>query len=167
VLGELTADEIAAGFRVDASSHGEQFAAKCRAARPDGAGKLEAWNAIMTDSGLSAATLWALAEGFWQPEQLDLTAPYVERFFAEMPETAKLRSDRVLDQLVRFLYPRYAASPATLEYAEKLLARDDIPLPLRRPVIDLTDDLRRVVEARSGDPRGVEARSGDRVARPC
>lgn len=53
------------------------------------------------------------------------------------------------DGQVRFLYPRYAAWPATLEHAEKLLAREDLSLPLRRRVVDFNDDLRRVIRARA------------------
>jgi aminopeptidase N len=90
-----------------------------------------------------------MAEGFWQPEQAELTAAFVPRFFAEMPAAARLRGDLVLDVLVRFLYPRYAASPATLRLAEDLLRRADVELPLRRRVADFTDDLARVVAARA------------------
>lgn len=149
VLGEVDEAEIAAAHADDPSAQGEQFAAKCRAARPDPAAKRAAWDAIMADTTLSNYGLWSLAEGFWQPEQLELTAPYVERFFTDMPDAAKFRGDLVLDMLVRFLYPPYAATPETLELADKLLGRDDIPLPLRRRVADFTDDLRRVVDARA------------------
>jgi aminopeptidase N len=157
VLGSLTEDEIDAALRTDPSTLGEQFAAKCRAGRPDPAAKRAAWAAITGEQGLSSYRLWSLAEGFWQPEQLELAAPYVERFFAEMPDAARLRGDTALDWLVRWLYPRYAAVPATLEYAEKLLARDDLTLPLRRRVIDFTDDLRRVVQAREAAPAAPAA----------
>ena len=148
VLGELGDAEITSAYEADPSTHAMQFSAKCRAARPDPAAKERAWESITTDGSLSSYRLWALAEGFWQPEQLDLTAPYVPRFFAEMPVAAKLRGDLVLDLLVRFLYPRYAATPETLGLAEGLLGSNDIPVPLRRRVADLTDDLRRVVAAR-------------------
>jgi aminopeptidase N len=167
VLGALTEAEIDDALRADPSTHGEQSAAKCRAARPDPAAKASAWKAITSDTGLSSFGLWALAEGFWQPEQLELTAPYVERFFTEMPDAAALRGDSVLDWLVRFGYPRLAASPSTLEHAEKMLAREDIPLPLRRRVIDFTDDLRRVVDARASaaSARAADARIPNAGAR--
>jgi len=148
VLGELTDPEIDAAREADPSAQGQQFAVKCRAARPDPTAKRAAWTAILTDANLSSYDLWALAEGFWQPEQVDLTATYVESFFLEMPDAARLRGDFVLDILIRFLYPRYAATQETLGHAEKMLARDDVPLPLRRRVADFTDDLRRVVAFR-------------------
>jgi len=149
VLGHLTDERITEAYLADPSAQAEQFATRCRAALPDEDAKSRAWRSIMGDTGLSSARLLALAEGFWQPEQLGLTAPYVERFFAEMPVAARLRGDKVLDTLTLHLYPRHAATPDTLEYAEKLLAREDLPLPLRRRVVDLTDDLARVVRARA------------------
>jgi aminopeptidase N len=150
VLGGLSPEEISAAYQADPSTQGEQFAAKCRAARPDPAAKDAAWEDIVGDADVSNYGLWALAEGFWQPEQVELTAGYVDRFFAEMPAAAKLRGDLVLDVLIRFLYPRYAAAPETLRLADELIGGTDIALPLRRRVADFTDDLRRVVAVRCG-----------------
>jgi aminopeptidase N len=150
VLGELDEAGIQAAYETDPSTAGEVFAAKARAARPDPAAKSAAWAAMTSDTTLSNYQLWALAEGFWQPEQLELTEPYVQRFFAAMPDAAKLRGDYVLAELIRFLYPRYAASPDTVELATELMSRGDISLPLRRKVADFTDDLRRVIRAREG-----------------
>ena len=148
VLGEVDEAEIQASYEIDPSTAGEVFAAKARAARPDPAAKSAAWDAMISDTTLSSYQIWALAEGFWQPEQLELTEPYVQRFFAAMPDAAKLRGDYVLAELIRFLYPRYAASPDTVEFATELIERTDISLPLRRKVADFTDDLRRVIRAR-------------------
>jgi aminopeptidase N len=146
VLGALGEEEIAAAVAADPA--GAQAATKCRAARPDLATKRAAWDAITGGADLSSYELWALAEGFWQPEQAALTAGYVPRFFAEMPAVAGRRGDLVLDVLVRFLYPRYAAVPETLRLGDELADRPDVALPLRRRVADFNDDLRRVVAAR-------------------
>lgn len=148
VLGGVDEAEIDAAYAADPSAQGGQFAAKCRAARPEPAAKQAAWQAIARDTELSSYDIWALAEGFWQPEQAELTGPYVQRFFEEMPASATLRGDLVLDVLVRFLYPRYAAQPETVQLAEELLSRESLPLPLRRRVAEFTDDLRRVIHAR-------------------
>jgi aminopeptidase N len=150
VLGDLTGPEIADALAADPTTRGEQYATRCRAARPDPAAKAAAWAAITADPDLSSYRLLALADGFWQPEQAELTAPYVNRFFADMPEAARLRGDMALDLLIRLLYPHHAATADTLHRAEELLARDDITVPLRRRVADATDDLRRVVAVRGG-----------------
>ncbi|TDP94055.1 aminopeptidase N [Labedaea rhizosphaerae] len=148
VLGAFDEAAIEAAYQADPTTQAEAFAAKCRAARPDADAKAAAWQAITEDATLSSYRLWALAEGFWQPEQHALTEPYVARFFEEMPKVAGVHSDKVLDTLVLWLFPRYAASPRTLEHAEKFLAREDLPLALRRRAADQTDDLRRVVSTR-------------------
>ncbi|WP_412543296.1 aminopeptidase N [Longispora sp. K20-0274] len=151
ILGDLTPEELAGAFAADPGAQVHE--ARCRAAFPTAEAKRAAWDAITGDGELSNYAVWALAEGFWQPEQLDLTEPYVERFFTELPAAATLRGDQVLDILIKHLYPRYAARPATVALAEALLARDDVPAPLRRKVVDLTDDLRRAVAAREGVSR--------------
>jgi aminopeptidase N len=151
-LGELSEREIRAAYDADRSIQGEQFQAKCRAARPDPAAKRAAWQAITAGTGLSNFTVWALAEGFWQPGQTELTAPYVSRFFADLPSVDRLRGDQVMPMLTQLLYPRYAASPDTLAHADALLARDELSVPVRRKVVDSTDDLHRVVRALSAYP---------------
>ncbi|MGY0231545.1 aminopeptidase N [Longispora urticae] len=157
ILGDLTPSELALAAEADPGAQPHE--ARCRAAFPTPEAKRAAWDAITGDGDLSNYAVWALAEGFWQPEQRELTNPYVERFFTELPAAAKLRGDQVLDILIRHLYPRYATEPATLALAEDLLTREDIPAPLRRKVVDLTDDLRRAVAAR--DARGsVRAADG-------
>lgn len=149
VLGEVSEEEIESAFQAEPNAQAEQLAFKARAGRPDPEAKRDAWESIMRDPTLSNYQLWALSEGFWQPEQLELTEPYVERFFAEMPDAAKLRGDLVLDVLLRTFYPRYAASEQTLAWAGELVGQQDISLPLRRRVADFTDDLRRVVNSRT------------------
>jgi aminopeptidase N len=151
VLGDASEDEIAQAYEADRTTQGETYQAKCRAALPTREAKQAAWDAIMGDTTLSNHHIFALGEGFWQPEQSELTQPYVERFFAETPAAGALRGDQVLEMLIRFLYPRYAVSVRTLQLAEQLLGREDVPLPLRRKVIDLTDDLRRAVRVRAAD----------------
>lgn len=148
-LGGLDEAEIVAALEADPSTRGEQYAARCRAARPDPAAKAAAWRSIMSDPELSNYRLWALADGFWQPEQTELTAPYVARFFADMPAAARLRGDIAVDHLVRFLYPHHAGTEDTLRRAEKLLSMADLNVALHRSAADATDDLRRVVAARA------------------
>ncbi|MFC4907214.1 aminopeptidase N [Actinomadura gamaensis] len=152
-LGGVDEGEITKALADAPGADADQAAARCLAALPDPAAKDRAWTAITTDTELSNYRLWALGEGFWQPEQTELTAPYVERFFAEMPDAAGLRGDLVLDLLLRFFFPRLAADPATLELAERTLARPDLSPTLTRRIADYTDDLRRVVRARAAHTR--------------
>jgi len=148
VLGAAGPDKIEAELATDRSATGEQWAARCRAALPDAAAKERAWRVITADTTLSNRLVEAHAEGFWQPEQADLTQSYVERYFAEMPAAARMRTPWVADQVAKSAFPRYAVAASTRKAAAVLLARDDLEPGLRRVVIDADDDLRRALAAR-------------------
>ncbi|NJC71675.1 aminopeptidase N [Planosporangium thailandense] len=149
VLGAAGAADIDAESGRDRSAHGEQHAARCRSALPDAAAKAWAWDAIVGDDTLSNRLALALAEGFWHPEQEELTGRYVSRYFDEMPDLAARRSAQVVNQVAGAVYPRYAVRPATVDAAQRLLDRADLPAVLRRVVADRTDDLRRALAVRS------------------
>ncbi|MEV4658001.1 aminopeptidase N [Micromonospora sp. NPDC049301] len=149
VLGAAGAAEIAAEAAADPSATGAERAAGCRAALPDPAAKQAAWEIIVRDAELSNRLLEATAEGFWQPEQAELTAAYVERYFADMPAAARRRTPWTADRVAALAFPRYAVAQPTREAAAALLARDDLVPGLRRVVTDADDDLRRALVART------------------
>jgi len=91
----------------------------------------------------------AHAQGFWQPEQAELTQPYVERYFAEMPAAVGLRSPWMAEAVARLTFPRYAVAARTRSAAATLLARDGLAPGVRRAVADADDDLARALLARS------------------
>jgi len=132
----------------DNTTQGAVNAAKCRASRPEPLAKLRAWETLMTDAQCSNYELYALAEGFWQPEHNVLTAPFVARYFDEIGGTAALRSGWVLARLAQYAYPWTAVHATTLERTEALLARPDLDEGIRRSVLDAGDDLRRALAAR-------------------
>ncbi|BCB84476.1 aminopeptidase N [Phytohabitans suffuscus] len=148
VLGAADPDRIEAEVADDRSATGEQWAARSRAALPDAAAKAEAWRVVTEDTTLSNRLVEANAKGFWQPEHADLTESYVERYFADMPAAARLRTPWVADQIAKHAFPRYAVAASTRAAAAALLARDDLEPGLRRVVIDADDDLRRALAAR-------------------
>jgi len=150
VLGGIDADELAGELAADRSAAGEEWAARARAARPDPAAKAAAWESLTGgDPGLSNRLLEASARGMFQPEQVELTAPYVARYFAEMPEAARRLTPFIAEQVADQAFPRYAVEERTRELAAAMLARDDIPPGLRRAVIDNDDDLRLALAARA------------------
>ncbi|GAA4463010.1 aminopeptidase N [Phytohabitans houttuyneae] len=148
VLGAAGPDRIEAELATDRSATGEQWAAKCHAALPEAAAKERAWRILTTDTTLSNRLIEANAAGFWHPEQADLTRSYVDKYFAEMPAAARLRTPWVADQVAKSAFPRYAVAASTRKAARALLARDDVEPGLRRVVIDADDDLRRALAAR-------------------
>jgi aminopeptidase N len=148
VLGELEPDEIADGAAADNTTQGAVNAARCRASLPDPLAKVRAWETLMTDASCSNYELYALADGFWQPRQNVLTAPFVTRYFDEIADTAGLRSGWVVARLAQLAYPWTAVHPMTLEHTDALLARADLDEGVRRSVVDAGDDLRRALDAR-------------------
>ncbi|WP_326556243.1 aminopeptidase N [Micromonospora sp. NBC_01796] len=149
VLGAAGEAEVAAELAADRSAAGEERAARCRAALPDPAAKERAWQIIVSDTSLSNRLVEANAGGFWQPEQEALTESYLERYFAEMPAAARLRTSWTADQVARLAFPQYAVAPRTRELAAALIERDDLTPGLRRVVTDAADDLRRALLSRS------------------
>src|SRR5262245_22975572 len=150
-LGAAGDAEITDELRLDSSAAGAEHAARCRAAIPTAEAKARAWHIIADDDDLSVRFLAAAAEGFWQAEQQELTAPYVARYFAEMPAMAARRTTNAAWQVAEPGYPRYSVSADTLARAQAMLARDDLEPTLRRIVIDATDELDRAWKARNLD----------------
>ena len=149
VLGGAGDAEITDETRLDPSAPGAEHAARCRAAVPTAEAKARAWDVLINDDELSVRLLTATAEGFWQAEQHELTAPYVARYFAEMPAMTARRTPNAAWQVAAYGYPRYAVSADTLAQAQAMLARDDLEPTLRRVAIDATDDLNRAWIARN------------------
>jgi len=146
-LGALTATDIDAELAADASAAGVLHAARAQAIRPDPEAKRAAWRELTEPSTRSAYELYAIGEGFFEQSQHELSRPYLPRFFAEMPGTARLRSGWALPQVIIASFPVLAASPAVLELAEATLAGDLDP-KVHRAMNDGTDILRRAVRAR-------------------
>ncbi|MGH8860590.1 MAG: ERAP1-like C-terminal domain-containing protein, partial [Jatrophihabitantaceae bacterium] len=141
-------DTLGAEVSADVSAEGAQHAARCRALLPDPAAKAEAWRLLMSDAGCANSILYATARGFWHPAQGGLTEAYLQRYFDEIPSTARLRSGWVVMRTAALAYPWPMVADSTLALTDDLLARPDLSSGIRRSVIDAGDDLRRAVVSR-------------------
>ncbi|WP_371402322.1 aminopeptidase N [Kribbella sp. NBC_00662] len=148
-LGAIGEAEIDAELERDSSSEGVVHATRCRAALPTAAAKERAWAQIMTDADLPNYELYAAAEGFWHPTQSDLTASYVDRYFAEIAGTEKLRSGWVVATSAKLAFPRYSIEQRVVDRAADLIADESIVAGIRRSVADSADDLKRALAVRS------------------
>jgi aminopeptidase N len=147
-LGAVGDAEIDAELARDRSSEGVVHATRCRAALPTPAAKERAWELIITQAEVANYELYAACEGFWHPAQQDVTAPYVDRYFAEIAGTEKLRSGWVLGRTAQYAFPDTVIDDAVLGRAEALVADDSVASSIRRSVSDQADDLRRALQAR-------------------
>jgi aminopeptidase N len=146
--GGADEDLVRAEAARDPSARGELGAARARAAVPDAAAKEAAWTAMSTDEAVSNRMFDALGGGLWSPEQADLLAPYVERYFREGPEIAERRG-QAFSQVVGYTFPRVHLSDAQVTLLEQALAAGP-PTVLQRWWEDSYDD---VVRARGGNPQ--------------
>jgi len=148
-LGAVGDAEIDAEIERDPSSEGVVHATRCRAALPTAVAKERAWMQIMTDAELANYELYAACEGFWHPTQLELTAPYVDRYFAEISGTEKLRSGWVVATSAKLAFPRYAVEQRVVDRAADLVADQSVAAGIRRSISDSADDLKRALAVRS------------------
>ena len=152
-LGVAGPDDIDREQDRDPSSQGVLHARRCTSALPDPDTKAEVWQALMTDATLTNSELYASAEAFFRHDQVELTAPFVSRYFAEIPDTSRIRTGWVVEQVAERLFPRFAVDESTVELAAACLARDDVESGVRRMISDSLDDLRRVLRSRVAFPR--------------
>jgi aminopeptidase N len=152
-LGAAGVDDIAREQDRDPSSQGALHALGCRATLPDPAVKEEVWRSITTDAALSNYELYALAEAFFRYDQVELTRPYAERYFTEIPGTAKIRTGWMVERAAELGFPKYAVAADTVGWAEACLADDSLDTGLRRQISDATDDLKRALSSQQAFPR--------------
>ncbi|MET9130169.1 aminopeptidase N [Streptomyces antibioticus] len=149
VLGATDEDAIAAELDRDPSATGQEGAARCRAALPTEAAKEKAWAAMFASDDLSNYLFTATAQGFWQPEQADLTRPYVARFYEDAVTLAARRGPAIADAAGRWAFPAHAVDTDTLHLGENCLRDADLTPALRRKLVDQLDDLARALKVRS------------------
>ncbi|MFI6826691.1 aminopeptidase N [Kribbella sp. NPDC050241] len=148
-LGAIGDADIDAELARDNTSEGVVHATECRAALPTPEAKERAWAIIMADADVANYELYAAGTGFWHPAQAELTAPYVDRFFAEIGGTAKFRSGWVIGTSAHTSFPRYAIDERVVGLAGELAADDSVAAGIQRAVGDDADDIKRALAVRS------------------
>ncbi|MET7638938.1 aminopeptidase N [Streptomyces sp. NPDC005438] len=150
VLGAVGEPQIERARSADPSATGVEGAARCRAALPEAAAKEAAWDTLFGTGSrqVSNYLFIATAQGFWQPEQLALTAPYVDRYFEAAAQLAESRGAALGGAAGRYAFPRFAVEPATLKRGQRFLETRELPPSLRRRLVDQLDDLARALRVR-------------------
>ncbi|GAA3490065.1 aminopeptidase N [Streptomyces cremeus] len=149
VLGATDEAAVDRELARDPSATGEQGAARCRAALPTPEAKAAAWDRLFTRDDLSNYLFTATAQGFWQPEQNELLADYVPRYYPAAAALAARRGPAMAEAAGRHAFPAYAATPEALALGEQHLRETDLTPALRRKLIDQLDALSRALHIRS------------------
>jgi len=149
VLGAVGEGEIAGALAEDRSASGEQGAARCRAALPEPEAKAAAWEALFGGAdALSNRLFRATAQGFWQPEQVELLEPYGPRFFDAAVAVSERRGAEIARVTGSAGFPHALASDEVLRLGEETLRSRRVVPALARVLADQLDDLRRVLAVR-------------------
>ncbi|MFD5177449.1 aminopeptidase N [Nocardia sp. NPDC058379] len=146
----IDAPTIDAELAGDPTAAGKRQAAAAATARPIAEVKAQAWNTVMGDDSVPNITARAIVGGFAPAGQGALLAPYVDKYFADIPAVWERRSSEVAQTVVIGLYPHWAISEDAVAKADEFLAGDHPPALYRL-----------VSEGRAGIERSLRAREFD------
>jgi aminopeptidase N len=149
-IGAAGDAEIDAEEARDATATGIRRAATARALRPTPESKEETWQRVFHDDSVPNSVHEALLLGFWHPAQRELTAGYVERYFADIRPLWDRRPGEIAKNAVQYLFPP-VVEPRTLMAADAWLADPEQPASLRRLVSEGRDGIARALRARELD----------------
>jgi aminopeptidase N len=147
-LDAIDRAELADWLDKDRSTEAAVDHVQALCAIPDTEAKAFAWSHFTGERQASNYEIEAAGRGMWRAGQEEVTAVYVERYFADLPGTVKVRSGWVLADAARDFFPRLAVDRATAERAQALVSDDSLDLSLRRALVDSADDLERALRVR-------------------
>jgi aminopeptidase N len=148
--GQATDADIDAELARDATAAGQRHAVACRASRPTPEAKEQAWTALLEEQ-VANAQQSALIGGLQQSHQIELLRPYVDRYFAAVPEIWSSRTSEMAQDLVIGLFPSFVVEQSTVDKVDAFLSSYDAPAPLRRLLLESRDSLVRALRARQFD----------------
>lgn len=141
----------------DDTDLGQRQAMTARAVRPDATAKAWARGLLRDDADLSHTIARQLWVGFGQLDQVDLAVAYLADFPADLDHVWRTRT---LDFAIEFaagMFPHAAVDRGLIEMTDAILARQDLPKPLRRVVLEQRDTVVRTSRARHLDGATVVA----------
>jgi aminopeptidase N len=148
-LGVIGEDEIAEEQRRDPTYSGSAKAGTARASLPSADAKARVWQEAVSPEPPSLGILHATLTGFWQPEQVELARPYVERY---VPEVAARwgESQQIARELGNSLFPWVVADGSTADVIRRA-TNDSLDPAFRRILAEGLDDLERSIRTRAAD----------------
>ncbi|MDI6908401.1 aminopeptidase N [Nocardioides sp.] len=152
VLGATDRAELQAALDAEPTARSRVEHTRALASLPDPDAKAWAWERFTGRVDVPNYELEAAGVGMWRGEQEELLAPYVDRYFAEVADTARVRSGWVQADAAMWFFPLVFETTDTLERARELIAREDFELAMRRRVVDLADELERRIAIRAAYP---------------
>lgn len=150
-VGVFDEEEIAAEYERDRTAAGERHAGAARSARPTEEAKAEAWASVVESDKLPNALQEAVIGGFVQTDQIELLAPYAEKYFAAVKGIWDSRSHEMAQQVALGLYPALQIDQATLDATDAWLASASPNAALRRLMSESRAGVERAMRAQAAD----------------
>ena len=153
--GAAGAAEVDAELARDRTASGEREAAYAHALVPTAENKAAVWAQLTGPEALPNWRNRALLQGFTHPAQVELVAPYREKYFATVGQVWASRDSEPAQEFAQLAYPAYLVEEDTVADTDAWLAQEGHPAPLRRLVAEGRDGVARALKARARDARSA------------
>jgi len=150
VLGLVSKEEIDNECAIDLTIAGAEAGANARASLLTAAGKEAAW-AELFDEATTPGMGRAIARGFWRPEHMDLTRPYLARYLADTKALYRGDAPTRANSIANRAFPITLVEPATFAAIDAELADGSLDPSFRRVLVERRHDLVRATAARALD----------------
>jgi aminopeptidase N len=154
-IGAAGEDRIALELERDPTDEGRRRAAAARAALPLASAKQQAWEAVVHGGAPSLQMKRAIAGTFHHVDQQQLLEAFVQPFFDSLLPVWNANDSEVAVSIVAWMYPRAVITQDVVDATDAALARDDLPAPLRRSLLESQDAIKRALRAQAFDSAGT------------
>ncbi|MGC1211637.1 MAG: ERAP1-like C-terminal domain-containing protein, partial [Micromonospora sp.] len=153
--GAAGTTEVDAELAKDRTASGEREAAYAYALVPTPENKAAVWAQLTGPEALPNWRHRALLQGFAHPAQVELVAPYREKYFEAVGQVWASRDSEPAQEFTQLAYPAYLVEDETVAATDGWLAGDGHPAPLRRLVAEGRDGVVRALKARAKDAQSA------------
>jgi aminopeptidase N len=117
------------------------------AAQPSAAAKEAAWMVVVDQRKVPTGNVSDVARAFWQPSQVELVAPYAERYLAALPALGG--AGMIVAMVVASaMFPMFGTGPEFLDRVQEVAKSSDVSPVVRQRVLERADQLSRMLRAR-------------------
>jgi aminopeptidase N len=152
VLGGTSPDELDAQLQAEPTAAAQVHHTCAMASLPTEAAKAYAWARFTGEVDVPNYELEAAGVGMWRWGQEELTAPYVQRYFDELPGTVNVRAGWMLAEAAAYFFPSTSLTDQTLARAQAQIANSALDVSIRRRLVDEADQLERMLAVRRAYP---------------
>ena len=153
-LGAVDRARLDEELAAEPTGHSRVEHTRAVASLPTEEAKAFAWQRFTGEVSVPNYELTAAGLGLWRSGPDELLRSYVARYAADVEVAAQAHSGWVQAEAVTAFFPLRMVDAETLEVARGLAAREDLPAPVRRRLVDSADDLARLLDVRSLVERG-------------